>query len=389
MFQERGPQGLEYKRMAIVVVLDAYNKYPVGYAIGERENTELIRMACRNAVRHVYELCGEMQYPRQLQSDRYQIKNLTPFYTALTRHYTPAAVGNSKGKIIEPYFKYLNKKYAQMTEFWTGFNVDSKKSNQVNREYLDKAKGNAPDRAGAIKQLVRMMDRERNAKGEAFMAQWQLLPADDKLILNEMDYLRVLGEQLGERTNKITGQGIIKTIGGVQYTFDSFDPAFRANMHLDWTLYGDVTNLTKVLAESPDQKMRFVLEEKRVLPMDIYSTTQEDIDYRMRVKHFNDDRVAEIIELYAQDARVAAEVVASTPLNLSNEAEMDLKLMLTRNGQQKEGIQDAKGLGIAAGMQRKQLKQAERQQATEHEVWVAKQMERENELVGDFSRFLQ
>ena len=32
-------------RLVMVVVLDAMNKYPVGYAIGERENAELIRQA--------------------------------------------------------------------------------------------------------------------------------------------------------------------------------------------------------------------------------------------------------------------------------------------------------------------------------------------------------
>jgi hypothetical protein len=34
----------------MVVVLDAMNNYPVGYAIGDRENAELIRQANRNAM---------------------------------------------------------------------------------------------------------------------------------------------------------------------------------------------------------------------------------------------------------------------------------------------------------------------------------------------------
>ena len=350
MYQERvidskGHEKTAYKRLVIVVVLDAYNKYPVGYAIGERENTALIRQACRNALGHVYGLTGAMYFPMQLQSDRYQVKNLTPFYQAMTTMYTPAQAHNAKSKIIEPYFKYLNKRYAQYHEFWAGFNVDAKKGNQVNKEWIDDTKGNAPNLAGVIKQLNRMMDRERKAKEADFMVGWAKLPEGDKKVLGEADYLRVIGEQLGERTSRITGQGIIKQVDGVERTYDSFDPAFRANMHVDWTLWGDKNAMGKVLAISPDEKLKFVLEEKRVLPMDIYSTTQEDVDYRMRVKHFNADRMAEVTMLAGADADMARGVAVSTPWLLNDEDEIDLKLMLTYGGQQKEAIQDAKQLG--------------------------------------------
>ena len=345
MYQERTTKGIEYKRLVMVVVMDPYNKYPVGYAIGERETADLIRVACRNAVIHMGQLFGAPYRALQVQSDNYQIKNLTPFYQALAGlYFTPAAVGNSKAKPIEPYFKHLNKKHAQKTRFWTGFNVDAKKSNQVNREYLDKIKTHAPDKAGLIKQIELMMDRERAAKVEDFKTGFAALPEADKRVMDGADYLQVFGVPLG-KTNKITGQGIIKEISGVEYVFDSFDPDFRANMHLDWQLVGDMDNLTRVLAVSPDGKKRFVLEEKRILPMDLYSTTQADVDYRMKVKHFNEERMTEITELYASDARIAAQVVENTPLNLENENELALKLMLTYGGQQKEGLQNAKRLG--------------------------------------------
>ena len=116
-------------------------------------------------------------------------------------------------------------------------------------------------------------------------------------------------------------------------------------MHLDWQLIGDPENLTRVLAVSPDAKMRYVLEQKRILPMDLHSTTQEDVDYRMRVKQFNKENMADITALYASDARIAAEVMDNTPFSLNNADEMDLKLMLTVGGQQKDRIQDAKRLG--------------------------------------------
>ena len=109
-------------RLVVVVVLDACGKYPVGYAIGNNENTELIRQANRSAAVHIQELFGASFRPRQLQSDRYGLKALTPFYKAMAELYIPAAVGNAKAKVIEPYFKYLNKKYCQAFPNWSGFN---------------------------------------------------------------------------------------------------------------------------------------------------------------------------------------------------------------------------------------------------------------------------
>ena len=84
-------------------------------------------------------------------------------------YFTPAEVGNSKAKVIERYFGHLNKKRAQKTKFWTGFNVDAKKTNQVNKEYLDLIKNQAPDRAGLVKQIDRMVEMER-AAGESDLA---------------------------------------------------------------------------------------------------------------------------------------------------------------------------------------------------------------------------
>jgi peptide methionine sulfoxide reductase MsrA len=44
------------------------------------------------------------------------------------------------------------------------------------------------------------------------------------------------------------------------------------------------------------------------------------------------------------DDAIVADVLENTPLNLNNTDEAALKLMFTISGQQKEAIQDAKGL---------------------------------------------
>jgi hypothetical protein len=58
---------------------------------------------------HINELFGQPFRPWQIQSDHYALKQLTPFYQAMGHLHTPAAVGNAKSKVIEPYFNHINK----------------------------------------------------------------------------------------------------------------------------------------------------------------------------------------------------------------------------------------------------------------------------------------
>jgi hypothetical protein len=341
--------GWDYKRLVVVVVLDVYKKYPIGYAIGDRETSDLIREANRNALEHAWQLFGGHYRPAQVQSDNYQIKNLTPFYQAMTHLHTPAAVGNAKAKVIEPYFMYLNKEYCQKMPNWTGFNVTSSKDNQVNAEFTDKIKHTFPDRAGVMQQIVTIMERERALKQAEYVAAWPKVTEEHRYSMNDMQYLEVMGRPLG-KTNRLAGEGVVKVIGGEQFVFDSFDEAFRAHRHVEWQLIGDERDLTKVLAVSPDGGLKFVLEQKRIVPMDIASTTAEDHAYRARITQFNKDQERGITELYGRDADMVRAIVDSTPFELGNVEEMALKLMLTERGQQKEGIQDAKGLNGSAGL---------------------------------------
>ena len=131
-----------HHRPTVIVVLDAFNKYPVGYAIGIHESPELIKEALRNAAKHTQELFGTMYRTHQVQSDRYAIKNLTPYYELVANHSTPARAKNAKAKIIEPYFKRLNKGYCQLQPNWSGFGITSGKESQPNNEYLNKYKKN-------------------------------------------------------------------------------------------------------------------------------------------------------------------------------------------------------------------------------------------------------
>jgi hypothetical protein len=350
LYQERvvdakGNTHVDYnKRMVVVVVLDPFLKYPIGYAIGERENTELIRQANRNALAHIAELFGDTYRPHQVQSDRYSLKQLTPFYSAMAHLFTPAAVGNAKAKVIEPYFKYLNKNYCQYDTFWSGFGIQSGKDSQPNTEYLDKIKHQMPGKDEVHAKIERIIMMERAKKQQKYTAKWAELAESDRSKLAIDQYLQVFGSKT-TIPSRLEPVGLTPTLCGVERVFDTFDPQFRALSHLKWHVHYDETNLNQVLAVSEDNKYRFMLERPVFVPMAIRDQNEEHFNYRNRVRAFNVNQEKEIINTYAEDSEIMMRLIENTPLSLDDHQEAALKLMFTNNGQQKEGLQNAKGLG--------------------------------------------
>jgi hypothetical protein len=372
-------------RLVMVVVLDAMNNYPVGYAIGDRENTELIKQANRNAILHIEQLFGQPYRPLQIQSDHYAIKSLTPFYEAMGKLFTPASVGNAKSKVIEPYFNSINKKYFQFFKNWSGHNVTASKKNQPNTEMLDKIKKEFPTKEGVIRQIELVMQQERKSKVQQYMQQFELMPEADKKVLDRHQWLMVFGKPHTHK-NSITGAGLIATLEGFEITYDSFNPLFRANQHLKWQLVYDEHNLNDVLAISPDNKLQIVLQKKHEVAMDIRSTTAEDRLYLQQISGFNAARKEEIIQTYIEDAQVVAEVIGNTSFKLDDHQEAVHKLMFTGNdGQQKERIQDAKKLKSST---KKAVKVARLQDQQSDDDWNTLQLEYLKEQNPEFNQYL-
>lgn len=273
-------------RLTIVVVLDACCKYPVGYAIGEQENSALISEALNNAINHTRELFGGRYRVQQIQSDRFAISKMAPVYEVVGDKVTPARAHNAKAKIIEPYFRHLNKTYCQMYRNWSGFGVQSRKDSQPNVEYLNKYKHDFPDKAGLIRQLTCIMEQERASKREQYMKMWAAVPEDKRLPLSDTEYLRAFGCVTGYR-NSIEGSGLNITIDGIKRSYDCFDIDFRKYTSLSWYVKYDRSDLSKVLAVSEDGTKQFMLEEKYVQPMALSERSEGDAEQLKRVNDYN------------------------------------------------------------------------------------------------------
>ncbi len=275
-----------HNRLTLLVILDPFNKYPIGYAIGSHETPKLIKKALQNAINHTKELFGSFYKPYQLQTDNYSIKKLTPLYEACTKHFTPAKVGNAKSKVVEPYFGYLNRKYCKLLNNWSGHNVDSGSKSQPNDEVLNKIRTSFPDELGCIKQIESIIATERATKVNDFVKQWGEAKEKFKTAMTLEDYLYTFGSETGY-TNKLTGEGLVVTIEGVKHYYDCFDVNFRKHAIEDWTVLYDTHNLNQALAVSKDKNLSFLLEEKYIQPMALADRVYTDGLELQRVREYN------------------------------------------------------------------------------------------------------
>ena len=284
-----------HHRPTVVVVLDAYCKYPIGYAVGTHETPELITLALRNAAKHTKELFGSMYRTHQLQSDRYAISNMTPLYEVMAKHSTPARVKNAKAKIIEPYFNSINKKYCQLLPNWSGFGITSNKDKQPNSEYINQYKHQFPDYDGVCEQVVRLIELERAEKRTKMIDAWSKIADKDKLELSIESYLFNFGQTTGNK-NMMEGSGLHVTINGIKRSYDCFDIAFRKNAHVRWEVRYDPSYLSIIIALNEDASLRFILEEKYIQPMALKDRKTGDSEQLERVKDYNDRLNKHIID---------------------------------------------------------------------------------------------
>lgn len=282
-------------RLTVEIIMDAYNNYPVGYAIGNSENADMIEAAMRNAVNHTKELFGERYRTWQIQSDNFQKTRLKPFWEALGAKWTPAQVGNAKAKPIESWFKHEMQKRCQLNRNWAGYGITASKDNQVNDEWLDANKRDFPTREQCVKQIENIIEMIRNEYRDDFVSAFNALPNEDKLPLSEELYLYKFGHKTAP--NKLEGQGLTPRIGGVEHWFDSFDLEFRNHSHERWVIHYDPDDTSKALAVAKDkEELRFIVEEKYIQPMALRDRGDEDAAALQRVKDYNKEDRDYIIE---------------------------------------------------------------------------------------------
>lgn len=298
-------------RLVVEVILDPVCNYPVGYAIGTRENPALIKHAMLNALTHTEELFGVMIGPDQMQYDQYGIKVLKPLYESIADLQTPARVGNAKSKPVEQYFSYLNREYCQLQPNWSGTGITSKRGKQPNRDALEKLKGDFPDRARVEVQIREIIQAERAKKRAEYVS---MFDGDvTSLEISKAVYL----EHWGDTTGRYHGQetyGLCPTILGTIRRYESFDLEFKKLAHLKWQVYYDPFDLSEVLAVSEDGQHKFSLSEKHLPAMAVRDLSVQDRDYLGRVFDFQSETERWVASTLGEMTPLAQKAVAENKI---------------------------------------------------------------------------
>lgn len=324
-------------RLTMVVILDVFNNYPIGYAVGTHESPALIKEALRDAAKHTEELTGQMLRANQIQSDRYAIKTMADLYAIMGDKVTPAQAHNAKAKPVEPYFNYLNTNYCIRCNNWSGFGITSNPKRQPNSDALNRLRHQFPDEAGLRAQIDEMMRLERMGKCEAFTAGLDKLKPEHRLPLSRESYLLNFGDTTGFK-NVLEGQGLRPTILGVKRDYDCFDLDFRDHATERWTVLYDPDDLSSVLAVNESGTRRYMMEEKYVQPMALADRSEADSRELQRVRDYNKALEARTAERMGAAYRRTEQIIAGTP---SLRGSIEDRLLITDSrGQHKDHRSD-------------------------------------------------
>ena len=330
-------------RLTMVVVLDVFNNYPIGFAIGTHESPALIKEALRDAAKHTEELFGEMLRVNQIQSDRYAIKTMHDIYAMVGDKVTPAQAHNAKAKPVEPYFKYLNMNYCISCNNWSGFGITTNPKRQPNAEAWNRRRHHFPDEAGLRMQISEMMRLERMGKSEEYVSGMSKLKPEHRLSMSRESYLLNFGADTGFK-NTLEGCGLRPTLLGVKRDYDCVDVRFREHAGTRWTVKYDPDNLSEVLAVNEDGSLRFMLEEKYVQPMALADRKEGDAEQLQRIREFNRKMESHTAERLLSAYETTREIIAGAP---SLHGGIEERLLITDSRGQHKDRRSAKRLKAA------------------------------------------
>jgi len=255
-------------RKTVYMVIDALNDYIVGYHISDTETVEDTKQAWKNAVVSAGVL------PEFIKTDNWAWKELTPFYEAITgvpEKYIPSSVGNSRDKVIEPFFNKFNTQCLQRYPNWAGRGIKSKTN--VNGDYLDKIKHDFPDESGVIAQIesaIQVWNKScrRGCELER-IEEWNQARRSAERTLTDTNRLRLFGiEHARKEGVTYTNKGVNITIGGRKVCYQEWENIeMQSNIGKQYNVLYDPENIGSILLYIPGTRETHLLKQDVRVPM--------------------------------------------------------------------------------------------------------------------------
>lgn len=253
-----------YYRYKLIVVMDAYNDYILGYAYGENVTADLVRAAYLDAVYHIKELTSGWYLPHQIQTDRWGKGTLDSFYSAIAT-YTPATAKLARAKYIESAFGTRWHQSLRLYPNYAGTNITSQ--TRLNADALEANKKNFPTCNQAHAQITDHITRMRNLvndkTGKTRQQEWQQLFAASELSsekqISDKRMLMLFGTPHTHQ-NTITNGGLEVTLQGQTHIYDIPDELYLQNVGKKVQVIFDQFDKSRVLV-TDNKNLHFVARE--------------------------------------------------------------------------------------------------------------------------------
>jgi len=257
-----------YKRYVVMVVIDAYNDYILGYAVGDAQTQELVKEAYLNAMYHIRDLTGGWYLPHQVQTDRWGVNKdlnngLAMFYKGLGI-YTPAKQYNARSKYIERSFGTEWHQSLKMYPNYAGHNITA--DERLNPDLVALNKSTYPTAEQAPMQIAHFIETMRQAKDR--QKNWlAAFNASDKAKEKRVgdEYILAHFGKPHDYKHSITSEGIVIAINKVEYTYMVPEELYLHNVGKKVQVYYQEHDLSRVLV-TDEHTLRFVAQEKHLQP---------------------------------------------------------------------------------------------------------------------------
>jgi len=288
-----------YKRPVLYVVIDGYNDYPLGYAVGDGQTNNLVYEAYLNAANHVLQLTGDHYLWHQIKTDHWNLATLKNFYESQGT-FTPAKAKNARGKIIEQSFgqNWHSKLKELYPKNYKGHNIDAKF--KLNSDWIDANKKFFPpidqapaDIAAFIEELRQLPDTNGKTRQQQWLEAFDAMRPEKKRLISTEQHIMLFGvEHKHPKTgallpNTITNNGLLVTFNGRKVFYEVPDSMYMDTLGLTVNVKYDPYDMSKVLAISKDQKTRFVCHLYQNMPMaiaDYTPGTRTELNRRLEEK---------------------------------------------------------------------------------------------------------
>jgi hypothetical protein len=283
--------GSNYVRVTLMVVMDAFNNYPLGYAIGRAQTTELVHEAYLNAIHHVRELTGEQVIWHQVCTDSWGLKQLRDWYS-MQATFTPTRTGNARGKVIEQAFG--NNWHGLLRQYmnYGGYNItaqhkrnpDAIRKNAKDFPHIDDAPAQVADFFNKLRSQVN--EKTGKTKQQEWLEAFRALPEERKRSLSDTKRILLFGKRHTWQ-NKITNAGINISLNKHPLIYDIPKADYAKHVGRTMQVIYDPYDLTSILATSEDARIQIlcpVMEKMKMAIADFAPGDRARLNVKLNAK---------------------------------------------------------------------------------------------------------